>query len=510
MGVTILEPDEFTRNFVADVAGFDADCKELENRRNTGIVGLRDKHKAELSAEEKNENHIGAAVTEKERALKACTETLVAIQKRDKARQGEIYARMSTAKLSGDSSAIEGLRAELFANEGQTKKERDAAWEEYRAKCDKIALSFEAGQREKDVKVGGMIVEQSMKLKEHEADENEKTRKDIKKKINEFNTKFKPAAVENECIGILADEPRVEGYACKEGDVPPARVRMGELLYDMSALNLGDDAKSLLETDYPMLYKDGKLKIPYCTTFDEKFNYQFAVKKDDGEGKKTLVDRACSLVMRLFMAIPPGKVNFTFIDPIGLGKNFAIFKNIVDKDNPHTSKVISDTIWTSAEDIGERLRVLTDRIAYVTTDRFKGTCDNIHKYNKEAKNAEPYHILMIMDFPGEFDGSSLAKLEKIMSAGPKCGVYTVILKTDELIVKNNDDMAKKIIDIGNKATKFFVEGQELKLIIDGLGKGSVPFKINRLMPEEAVIGVLNKLKEGMKKKERVEIRYDEV
>jgi hypothetical protein len=508
MGFTILEPGEFTRDFVADVGVFDAFCKELESRRNTGIVGLRDKHAAELSAAEQDKSHISAAVTEKERALKNCTEMLAAIQKRDKARQGEIYAKLSTAKLSSDSSAIDGLRAELFANEGQTKKERDAAWMEYRAKCDEIARAFESGQREKDVKVGGMRAGQSREFNVKKKWCMRRKVNNIKDRINKFNDKFEPEAVKNECIGILADEPNVESYECKKG-APPTRVRVGTLSYDMSALNLGENARALLETHYPLLYRQGRLNVPYCTKFDEKFNYQFAAKNEDDDGKITLVDRACSLVMRLFMTIPPGKVNFTFIDPIGLGKNFAIFKNIVDKDNPHTSKVISDTIWTSAEDIGERLRVLTERIANVTTDRLKGIYDNIHKYNEDAKqNAEPYHILMIMDFPRKFNESSLDKLEEIMSTGPKCGVYTIILKSDELIAKDNGDMSKKIIDIGNKATKFFVEGRECKLIIDVLDKRSIPFNINQLMPKDAALGVLNKLKEGIKKEERRKIPFE--
>jgi hypothetical protein len=513
MGFTILEPGEFTRDFVADVASFDAFCKESESRRNTGIAGLRDKHAAELSAAEKNENHIGAAVTEKERALKTCTEMLAAIQKQDKARQEEIYAKMTAAKFSGDSSAIDGLRAELFANEGQTKKERDAAWEEYRAKCDKIARSFEAGQREKDVKVSGMRVGQSREFKEYEAKGLNDKKDDIEKKINEFNAKFKPADVKEACVGILATEPHVEGYTCRDGDVPPARVRMGAILYDMSALNLGEDARALLETHYPLLYRQERLNIPYCTTFGEDFNYLFA-DVGDTTGREMIVNRVCSLAMRLFMAIQPGKVNFTFIDPIDLGHNFALFTRIVDVDD-RTNKVINGKIWTSADDIGERLRLLTDHIANVTQRCLQGKYKSIQEYNAEAgQNAEPYQILMIMDFPGGFKEESLSMLEKVMSTGPKCGVYTVILKNGEQMAKTDARLRQITTNIEAKTKRFFVKSEGLWVVMTVLNENIVPFSINPLMPDKELNGengedgVIEKLKKGIKSEKKKVIYFD--
>ena len=39
-----------------------------------------------------------------------------------------------------------------------------------------------------------------------------------------------------------------------------------------------------------------------------------------------------SLMMRFLTALPPGKVRFTIIDPVGLGENFAAFMHLADHD----------------------------------------------------------------------------------------------------------------------------------------------------------------------------------
>ena len=71
--------------------------------------------------------------------------------------------------------------------------------------------------------------------------------------------------------------------------------------------------------------------------------------------------------MRLFMMLPPGKLNFTFIDPVTLGESFAMFTRLVDVDD-RTSEVINGKIWSSPTDIEQKLKVMTDHISNVHRD----------------------------------------------------------------------------------------------------------------------------------------------
>lgn len=69
--------------------------------------------------------------------------------------------------------------------------------------------------------------------------------------------------------------------------------------------------------------------------------------------------------MRLFMMLPPGKLNFTFVDPVRLGESFAMFNRLVDVDD-RTSEVINGKIWSAPADIEQKLRIMTDHISNVT------------------------------------------------------------------------------------------------------------------------------------------------
>ena len=118
-------------------------------------------------------------------------------------------------------------------------------------------------------------------------------------------------------------------------------------------------------------------------------------------------------------------------------------------------KLINGKIWTSAEDIEKKLRITTDHIANVTQRCLQGQYDNIQAYNIDAgQNAEPYQVLMIMDFPAGFNENSLRLMEQIIATGPKCGVYTVILKSEEQYSKVDEKKIKPLVNniISNVST----------------------------------------------------------
>ena len=175
------------------------------------------------------------------------------------------------------------------------------------------------------------------------------------------------------------------------------------------------------------MYRDNKLFIPHCAQFGQEFNYLF---KFDGNGKENVVSDACDMGMRLFMMLPPGKVNFTFVDPVSLGASFAMFTRLVNVDD-RTSEVINGKIWSSPIDVEEKLRIMTDHISNVTQRCLQGKYNNIFEYNKVAEqNAEAYQIIMLMDFPAGLSDQSLRLLEQISVSGPKCGVFTVIYRNE--------------------------------------------------------------------------------
>jgi hypothetical protein len=376
---------------------------------------------------------------------------------------------------------INKINAEISAKEADISKKKD---ENARENAEKIN------------KINAEISEKKDKLAEafasFETEAEADRQKEIEVEIEKFKTDFNPDEIRKECAEILANEPNPENYECPKDGNPPKHIHIAELLYDILTLGLDDRDISLLEEHYPDLYKNDQFVVPYVLTFDNNFNYLFEAGLGDTQGRKTLINRACSLAMRLFMMIPPKKVNFTFFDPVTLGETFALFAQLVDLDDNRTTKVINGKIWTLDTDIDERLRVLAGHIANVTQRCLQGKYKSIQEYNYYAKqNAEPYQILMVMDFPGGFKEDALRKLEQIMSVGPKCGVYTIILKSGEQtekLTRTDSGLTQLISDIEAKMTLFSVDGR--KIVLGDADKEfkeeKVSFFINPLLPDESL------------------------
>jgi len=65
------------------------------------------------------------------------------------------------------------------------------------------------------------------------------------------------------------------------------------------------------------------------------------------EGRPAAVHALQAMMLRFLTGLPPGKVRFTIIDPVGLGDNFAAFMHLADFDE----KLVTSQIWTEARDL---------------------------------------------------------------------------------------------------------------------------------------------------------------
>ncbi|HEX4149426.1 MAG TPA: hypothetical protein VHY20_10575, partial [Pirellulales bacterium] len=67
------------------------------------------------------------------------------------------------------------------------------------------------------------------------------------------------------------------------------------------------------------------IKLPAMLSFPDRASL---VLKVVGAGRKAGVDSLQSVMLRFLSAVPPGKMRFTIIDPVGLGQNFAGFMHL--------------------------------------------------------------------------------------------------------------------------------------------------------------------------------------
>lgn len=323
-----------------------------------------------------------------------------------------------------------------------------------------------------------------------------------------FCTEFSPEQFEKEYIRLYSLEPSYNHYECVSE--MPQNIYISNLEYDLSNLNLCDYTKEFLDRYYYFMYRENKLYIPHCAQFGQEFNYLF--KFEGVTTKEKVVSDACDIGMRLFMMLPPGKVNFTFIDPVSLGESFAMFTRLVNVDD-RTSEVINGKIWSSPSDIEDKLRIMTDHISNVTQRCLQGKYNNIYEYNKVAEqNAEAYQIIMLMDFPAGLSDQSLRLLEQISTSGPKCGVFTIIYRNETQFSKisershslvANIESGFQVFDYSDNAqeiscSKEVIKGQ--KLLWHGIERPSV----------KRMDKIIDILKRGIKSADKVVIGIEKV
>ena len=329
----------------------------------------------------------------------------------------------------------------------------------------------------------------------------------LSKLVDTFCQQFPPQEFAEEYSRLYSLEPSFENYNCYKE--MPRNVHISTLEYDISTLGLSDYTKAFLNRYYFFLYRNNKLCIPYCASFGPEFNYLF---KFNGEGRSNVVKNACDLGMRLFMMLPPGKLNFTFIDPVTLGESFAMFTRLVDVDD-RTSEVINGKIWSSPADIEQKLKIMTDHISNVTQRCLQGKYDNIYEYNRVAEqNAEAYQVLMLMDFPAGLTDQSLKLLEQIVTSGPKCGVFTIIYRNESQYKKISERSYPLIMNIETSFQVFSFNENCTQISCSGEKIKGKPFLWNNLQLPSAtqMDQIIATLKKGIKNADKVVIGIDKV
>ncbi|MEO1996350.1 MAG: FtsK/SpoIIIE domain-containing protein, partial [Planctomycetaceae bacterium] len=159
--------------------------------------------------------------------------------------------------------------------------------------------------------------------------------------------------------------------------------------------------------------------------------------KSQGGGRRQAVHLLKTIMLRLLTSLPAGTARFTIIDPVGLGEDFSAFMHLADYDE----LLVTNRIWTEASHIDKRLTDLTLHMENVFQTYLRNEFENIQDYNTHAGEvAEPYHILVIANFPTNFSDNAVRRLTSIVSSGPRCGVYTMISVDTQHQLPHNFDL----------------------------------------------------------------------
>lgn len=216
----------------------------------------------------------------------------------------------------------------------------------------------------------------------------------------------------------LEDFPPWTHETCASWEAPhnsPMAVRIGHIEVDVQALAGG------LPGHPGFALTDGGLhKAPFALAFPNQGSILIESDgSDDGASTKVLA----TVALRLLASHPPGRATFVFIDPVGLGKDFAGLMHLAD----YEETLINHRIWTQSTHIEERLAEVNDHIEKVIQMYLRDEFPDINAYNEQAGTiAEKYRFLVIAGFPAGFSDTAVKRLRSIASSGSRCGVHLLI------------------------------------------------------------------------------------
>jgi S-DNA-T family DNA segregation ATPase FtsK/SpoIIIE len=209
------------------------------------------------------------------------------------------------------------------------------------------------------------------------------------------------------------DDPAWQGWA-PPSDLPPA-VRLGDYQVGLEqfATKVPRD-----ELQAPASLLD--FTLPALVGFPGQCS--LLLEASDA-GRARAVEALQAVMFRLLTTLPPGKVRFTILDPVGLGQNFAAFMHLAD----HDEALVTSRIWTEASHIEHRLADLTAHMETVIQKYLRNQFRTIAEYNAHAGEvAEPFRVLVVANFPANFSTDAARRLVSIAQSGPRCGVHTLI------------------------------------------------------------------------------------
>lgn len=291
------------------------------------------------------------------------------------------------------------------------------------------------------------------------------------------------------CRNLFPDWDAVEDGTWKPPAEMPAAMPLGYFTTRLEEIEGGIPADAELRPGRT------EFTLPALFPFRDR---SLILLKARGEGRSCAVRAIQSLMLRLLVSMPLGKVRFTIVDPVGLGENFSAFMHLAD----YNDQFVTKRIWTEAAHIEQRLGDLTEHMENVIQVYLRNEYASIQEYNASAgEMAEPYRILALANFPANVTESAFRRLVSLAASGARCGVYTLLSVDGDVRLPRNLRLAE-------------LEANALTLRWEGRGfvwehpdLGDVPLEVTAPPPDEQFTRIVRAVGEQIKDADRVEVPF---
>jgi len=218
-------------------------------------------------------------------------------------------------------------------------------------------------------------------------------------------------------------------------------------------------------------------------------------------GREQAIRSLQAVMARLLTAMPPGRVKFTLIDPVGLGQSFAGFMHLAD----HDESLVNSRIWSEPQHIAARLTDLTEHMENVIQKYLRNDFETIDQYNAQAGElAEPYRFLVVSDFPTGFSAEAIARLASIAASGARCGVFLLIFHD----VRQSLPSGTHVEDL--QAGCVTIEHRDGRWVWNDQVYERFPLSLDGPPPESLLTKVVNIVGEAARDASRVEVPFETI
>ena len=214
-----------------------------------------------------------------------------------------------------------------------------------------------------------------------------------------------------------------------------------------------------------------------------------------GQLKDVALELLRVLVFRLLLNVPPGKLKFIFIDPIGLGSCMAGFMHLPES-------ITGKKIWTESAQIERQLTDLTGHMETIIQKYLRNDYESMEQYNHVAGEiAEPYRVLVIANLPANFTQAAAQRLTSIAVSGPKTGVYVLVMRDED----QKPPSGFQIQELKRWSTTIKQEGD--RFIWDDTDFGQYHLTLDRMPPLQQTRHLMEKIKNRSDQADLVQVRF---
>ncbi len=270
--------------------------------------------------------------------------------------------------------------------------------------------------------------------------------------------------------------------------------RFGSLAVDVASLPGGLPTDPDFHVEMP-----ARIDIPAALGFPVRGNLVIETAAD---GRSAAIAAVHALLARLLVSIPPSKARFTFVDPVGLGENFAAFMHLGDE----FEQLVGERIWTEPRAIEQRLIDISEHMETVIQKYLRNEFEDIDSYNDAAGEiAEPYRFLVCADFPANFSEQAAARMLSILRAGQRCGVHVILIRDPRAPLPDGitaEELTSSCQILRADASGRFQFAQGPFAVL--------PLTLDSPLPDPELIPLLERVGREAKSAARVEVPFDAI